>query len=66
MTTAMDPKVGKFESVEGADLNSISKPDGMFTNKACRFYKCLCKKLCNFRGGECDESFNCLQASDSV
>ncbi|CDY27147.1 BnaA08g07850D [Brassica napus] len=29
MTTAMDPKVGKFESVEGADLNSISKPDGI-------------------------------------
>ncbi|KAG5389025.1 hypothetical protein IGI04_030566 [Brassica rapa subsp. trilocularis] len=29
MTTAMDPKVRKFESVEGADLNSISKPDGI-------------------------------------
>ena len=41
MTTAMEPKVRKFESVEGADLNSISKPDGMVTNKTCGFYKCL-------------------------
>ncbi|KAL0854611.1 hypothetical protein Bca101_059763 [Brassica carinata] len=29
MTTAMEPKVGKFESVEGAHLDSISKPDGI-------------------------------------
>lgn len=33
----MEPKVGKFESVEGAHLDSISKPDGMFTNKAVGF-----------------------------
>ncbi|KAG2315026.1 hypothetical protein Bca52824_018148 [Brassica carinata] len=29
MTTAMEPKVRKFESVEGADLDSISRPDGI-------------------------------------
>ncbi|KAJ0233123.1 Alkylated DNA repair protein ALKBH8 [Hirschfeldia incana] len=29
MSTATEPKVRKFESVEGADLNSISKPDGI-------------------------------------
>ncbi|XP_018447459.2 carbon catabolite repressor protein 4 homolog 4-like [Raphanus sativus] len=29
MSTAMEPKVRKFESVKGADLDSISKPDGI-------------------------------------
>lgn len=43
---AIEPKVRNFESVEGADIGSRSKSDGLFANfylliKACRFINFL-------------------------